>query len=243
MSDDQQPRYTEQDVKRFLANGATLEEAALRGGAFRGLALPRENLRGADLRGADLRNADLRGAILIGADLRGANLHGINLTRADLTNAKLDDAKLDRAILDHALMKNASFKKASLYHTYLRRADIENADFSEATLYEAHLDGVVNATKAKFHKADMTEARVRYAGLDMGELKKVGAKVGSRNPERGWTTNVFNFFKTSWTEFLPHISLLTPFMLIWRAITWIAHILFSPVRLLIGLISKPKSAK
>lgn len=243
MSDDRQPLYTEDDISRFLKNGALLDNAALQGGAFRKINLNREYLCGADLRNADLRAANLYCANLTGADLCGAKLEGANLGRAVLSDAKMDNANFDRAILDHSVMKNASLKNASFCHAYLRRVDIQNADFTGANLYEAHLEGAENARTAKFAKANLLDARVRYTGLDMGELRKIGAKVGSKNPERGWTTNVFNFFKTSWTEFLPHISLLTPFMLIWRAIKWIAHILFSPVRLLIGLISKPKSAK
>ena len=139
-------------------------------------------------------------------------------------------------------MKKTSLKKASLYHTYLRRANIEQADFTEAFLQEANLFGVEGAKSAKFNKADMTEARVRYAGLDFVELKKVGAKFGSKNPERGWTGNVFVNFKTSWTEFLPHLSLLTPFIWFGRAIKWIARALFSPVRFLLNKMKMPRSS-
>ncbi len=210
-------RYTKSEIRFFMNDGQSLEEADLQGSKLRGMPFYKQNFKRADLREADLSHADLRAANFEGADLRGADLIGANLTRANLSKANLEGARLDLAVMQRANLSEACFKKANLYHALMKGAILTKTDFTEANLREASLIGVEDASKAKFNGADLTEARVKYSGLDVLELGKVGAKGGSRRPERGWQAKVFDlpFAKASWTEFLPSFKwLLTPFKLI-----------------------------
>ena len=222
--------YTTEDIKRFLKDGRSLEEVAWKGGLFKGADLSKKNLSNADLRNADLRDANLEEAILKHADLTGADLTGANLAKTNLEAAKLNNAILDRSRLSRANLTSASLENASLYNAHLRRAIIDKANFTGANLQNAYLDGLMGVKTAKFNNADLTNARVRYTGLDTAELKKIGAKGGSSSPDRGWSTNVFSFSKTSWTEFMPHLS----FAWFSRGISVFFHILSWPVRLVIN---------
>ncbi len=228
--------YTTKDIERFIRQGERFEDVPWQGGRFSKANLAEKDLSNADLRNSDLRDADLKEAILKNADLTGANLAGADLTRANLESAKLNNANLNRCRLSRANLTSASFENASLYNAHLRHANVDKANFTGANLREAYLDGIFGCGSAKFDKADLTDARVRYTGLDTMELKKVGAKGGSKFPDRGWSTNVFSFSKTSWTEFLPHVS----FGWFSRAIGLFFHILSWPVRVLINQI-KPSS--
>ncbi|GAK49386.1 pentapeptide repeat protein [Candidatus Moduliflexus flocculans] len=221
--------YTEKDVQRFLKEGHSLRNVPFRYGQFRGIDLSKKDLTDADFRDADLREANLEQAILINADFRGADLSGANLVRTNLQNAKFDNAQLNRTKFDRAIMVNASLKNTALYGAYLRLVTADNADFSGANLQRAHLDGMMGTKSVKFDRADMRDAHVRYVGFDMTALKKVGAQTGSKYPERGWTPNVFSFTKTSWTEFMPHIS----FSWLFRGIGMLFHFVFWPVRFVI----------
>jgi len=221
--------YTTKDIERFIKQGYRLEEVSWKGGRFKGADLSKKNLSNADLRNADLRDANLQEAILKNADLTGADLTGANLSRANLELAKFNNAMLDRTHLNRANLTSASFENASLYNANLRNTVIEHANFTGANLREAYLDGMLGCGSAKFNKADLTDARVRYTNLDAADLRKIGAKAGSKYPDRGWNTNVFSFFKTSWTEFMPHIS----FNWFFRGIGMFFHLLFWPVRLIV----------
>lgn len=185
--------YTKKDLRRFLAEGVSLEYADLRESKLIGVNIPKLNLTGANLQGADLRYANLAGAILENANLEGAHLEGTKLTGTNLSEAKLDDAKLDNANLVRANLSKASFKKAILTYASLRSANTLEADFSEADLRGANLSGIKECVKAKFDHSDLRGACIEYTGLDEHELTAVGAKVDTYT--KGLKRRTFDFMQ------------------------------------------------
>jgi len=224
--------FTREEIEDCLQDGEGLEEADLKKSKLRGINLFKTSLKGADLENADLSDADLRGANFEEANLQGAILIGANLTRANLAKANLERARLDMAILTKSDLSRASLRKASLYHALIAGADIFQADFTGANLREAYLNGAENALTAKFDDADLCETQVLATLLDTRELGK-GAQGGSKHSEYRWKTKVFDFFKISWTEFMPGWFgwIFAPFRWMWGLIAGFFRLLTFPFRL------------
>jgi uncharacterized protein YjbI with pentapeptide repeats len=204
----EQEVYTKKDLRRFLAEGISLEYADLRESELIGANIPKLNLTGANLQGADLRYANLAGAILEKANLEGAHLEGIKLTGANLSEANLDHAKLDNADLVRANLSKASFKKAILTYASLRSANTSETDFSGADLRGANLSGIKECVKARFDQSDLRGAWMEYTSLDEHELTAVGAKVDSYT--KGLKRRVFDFMQVEEKRSDPLDILLAP---------------------------------
>lgn len=205
----QEERYSKKDVYDWMEENETLEYADLRGSRLIGINLPKLSLKGVNFEGADLRYANLAGVILEGANLKNANLQGVKLTGASLVGANLENAHLDNANLIKTDLTGASLKNATLTHASLRTSLLKNTDFTNANLHGANLSGALECASAKFHNADLTDARGDYTGLDMQDLKKANAKVGG-SMSTGFKTRVFDFFQTekkkfSWKEWKERI--------------------------------------
>lgn len=138
---DSEKDYTRKDIREFLRQGDSLEEADLRKGQLMGANLPKQNLRGADLQGANLQYANLAGVMLEGANLQNANLTGSYLSGANLSKANLEGATLTNTDFVRAILQGASFKRATLLYASLRAANITDADFTGADLQQANLRG------------------------------------------------------------------------------------------------------
>jgi uncharacterized protein YjbI with pentapeptide repeats len=210
-----QEAYTKKDLRRFLAEGVSLEYADLKESELIGVNIPKLNLTGANLQGADLRYANLAGAILEKANLEGAHLEGTKLTGTNLSEATLDHAKLDNANLVRANLSKTSFKNAILTYASLRSANTREADFSAADLRGANLSGIKDCVKTKFDRSDLRGACIEYTGLDERELTAVGAKVDSHT--KGLKRRAFDFMQVE--EKPPDVlaTLLTP-------LKWIATV-------------------
>ncbi len=83
--------------------------------------------------------------------------------------------------------------------------------------------GTQGRQTAKFDGANLQGAQLYYTGIDKFEL---GENVKIDPSTVGVKVKVFNFFKTSWTEFLPSPKeiILAPFRWIFQLLRW----LFTP---------------
>ncbi len=119
-----------------------------------------------DLSGADFSQCDLSHA-----DLRFANCYQTNFSKATLESAILYQANLNEADLRKSHAMNTNLRFATLYYAKLTDSDMSGADLSHISAYD------VNATNARFDKANFTCAQIKVAWIADASFR--GADLGA----------------------------------------------------------------
>ena len=143
-------------------------------------------LSGSSLQGARFVGTDLSGAILINADLRGASFRNATLVKADLSGANLAGAQFDGADLRDVSLKGAigvplTDKALIESGTDTSTFDGEPVNFTRARMHRANITDAQLA-KAVFSKADLSGANLSRTSLPRARMG--GAVLRNANADR-----------------------------------------------------------
>jgi uncharacterized protein YjbI with pentapeptide repeats len=122
---------------------SNLWQAEARGAVLSGARFEEAQLHGATFTGADLAHAWLKDALFLESDLGGANLSGAQLDGAQFVNAKLERTTWTGCTGKAAVFMNVACPES---------------DFSEAQLPGSRWVGTLNLARARFDRADLSDA-------------------------------------------------------------------------------------
>ncbi len=192
--------WTRERVVAALAEGASLQDADLRGldlreVDFSGARMPRAVLGEADLTratfaGADLDGADFSGSTIEGATFRGASIdhttfdelaldgldftatRGVGTSFADcaLSGCNFDGADLPKADFGGSTLTGATFRSAKLVAARFGDAKADRIDCSDADMSKLHAGDDCDFSGAVFRRARLDESNFTGAILDDADL-------------------------------------------------------------------------
>lgn len=125
----------EEEILRFVDEGATVSGARLNQADFSGAKLREAKLAGLVLAHARFDGADFTRAQLMGSDFEVNDLEGLLIAEACFVEARLDGATLTGSIMPAANFHNAFLRGAYLGGIEWEDADLRGADLRGATFH------------------------------------------------------------------------------------------------------------